>query len=439
MRGVERFKSLRGCDGRMNISSIRLRLGLALGSARSSERRVRSLSKRFGAGLTPLEHLLDDLVEFLDWFEGHYRSAKLQGFVMLLREAERYDAFRAIVDEVESRRNRLSRLSTTFTPIQRGRYRSLLFSLVSFHRRLMRVDSMLGWLVRHPQDVSKALERSFRFSMRVRVRSKRVRVLFDPSGTIMFGDGIDAFIPSIFEMGPRKFKRRVRSFLADAFSSALPGGSIDRAPAPLSIVISSVSAAHSSLHSKRGTVLSINAVEFVHALFGQDSAAILEHLESTSEKEVVASSSENRVLTSIRSHAAASLLDVWKKRELTGEYAGVLSVEQLELPSHTGSFSDAASFVSYAEHRVPEDFGSYLARDIGLHMAWILFCDRMGHYRPISTAAIRELAGRKNVRGVLERIVSEIRSSDEDGFVKKYARSCLRLTRAPLIKHPEVF
>lgn len=416
----------------VSLSRVLIRLPLALRGARRSQRRVRSLSKKLGAGLTPLEHRLDELVEFFDWFDERMRPSKMRALVCLLRESERYDSFHEIAADIASRRNRLVRLSTTFTPIQRGRYRSLLSALGSFHARLERLDALLFWIVRHPQEVSRRLARMFAFSSR-----RPVRYSFDPSGAMLFGDGMDDRIEEMFSIGPRRFKRSVRSFIAAAFSSDEGRMVLERLPAPFSIRIASVSAAHSSIASKRGVEISINALEFFAAL-ESDPSTLVHLIGSTREVREESASAEHRVLITIKNHAISALSDVWRKRSLSSEYAGVLSVERLEIPSHTGSFDSADAFVRYADKRVADDFASYLARDIGLHIGWILFCDRMGYYRPISTAAIREIAGRKNAGAVFKRIIAEMRSSDARTLIKRYVKACQRLTRAPLIDDPEV-
>ena len=415
----------------VSLFRVLIRLPGALGSARRSERRVRRLSKKLGAGLTPLEHRLDELVEFFDWFEERLRPSKVRAVVSLLRESERYDSFHEIVVDIRARRDRLDRLSSTFTPIQRGRYRALISALGSFHTRLERFDALLFWIVRHPQEASRRLTRLFAFSSR-----RPVRYSFDPSGAMLFGEGMDDRIEEIFSLGPRRFKRVVRTFVESALSSDEGRAALERMPDKVSIRIASVSAAHSAVASQKGVELSINALEFFSALEDEPSAFV--SLLGASKVRDDTGPHEHRVLTTIRGYAVSALEDVWRRRSLTSEYAGVLSVERLELPNHTGSFPTADAFVAYADRKVADDFSSYLARDVGLHIGWILLCDRVGYYRPISTAAIQEVAGRKHASAIFKRIVAEMRECDARTLIKRYVKACQRLTRAPLIDDPDV-
>ena len=415
-----------------SLSSVLRALPFSVRAVRGSERRVRHYSSRIGVGLTPLTGLFDELLVFLDWFEGHLRAARLRGVVYLMRLSERYDAFHGIVGEIASRRSQLDRLSTTFTPIQRGRYRPLLAAMKRFEAHLSTLDDLLGYLVRHPQEVTKRLSRTFAFTMRV----QGMRCYFDPSGAMLFGDGMESYIDRIFELGPYRFKRSVRSFITRSFEQVPPGALAERSRT-MRISITSVSAPHSITQDSR-VVLSINTMDFIEAYFADDTSMVCRFLEGAREEVVNVEDADDRILITVQKEAVSAMLDVWKKRELTREYAGVLSVEKLELPSHTGSFANADEFISYAELRVSADFASYLARDIGLHIAWILYCDRMAHYQPISTSAIKELSGRRNAQAVFTKVLSEIRSYSGRDLIYHYARACNRLTRAPLIRDPRV-
>lgn len=404
-------------------------------SVRRSIAHVKHRVERLGAGLNPLERTLDSIASFLDDLDaaGLRHGSKLKALVWLIRSSDRYDEFHSFLLDVSEREERLRRLSSTFNPIQRGKYRMLLVGLVSTSARLARLDALLSWLVRHPQALSKRLDHAFSVRGSVRVASRRVRYALLPAGAMLFGDGMEPAIDRVFSLGGRGFRRTVCGFVRDALGSALPEGTLDRYPGPLRIEIVSVSGSESSMTSEHGVKLSINAIDFFEVLFTEDHGALLELIGLSEDAARAPTEAEPRLMRSIKSEAISALEECWRKRALTQEYAGVLAIERLELPNHTGSFSSIEDFVGYADESVGRGVQPYFARNVGLHLAWILLCERFGAYRPIATASIRELAGRKGSDRIMHKLLDELKRWDSRELVHRYALACDELTRAPLI------
>lgn len=404
-------------------------------SVRRSIRIVKRRAQRLGAGLNPLERALDSIADILDWLDraGLWSRPRIEAFVWLLRSEERYDEFHDLVLDVAERESRLRRLSSTFKPIQRGRYRPMLASLSTLCTRLKNLDGSLGVVVKRPQDISRRIDGLFSCHGSARIGSRRIRYAVHPAGAMIFGEGMDDAIARAFELGPRGFRAAARTFIEGALSSALPQGTLDRFPERLRIEISSVSGSESSLRSEQGVTLSINALDFVAALFAEDRGALLELIGLTEEHVETVRTIEHPLLVGIRTQAIASIEDCWRKRALPQEYAGVLSVERLELPNHTGSFPSIGDFIAYADESIGRGVQPYFARNVGLHISWVLLCERFGVYRPIGTASIRELAGHKGADGIVHRLIEEMKSENAHGLIHRYALACEALTRAPLI------